>query len=404
MDEENRIHPANSQERSLFHIWQKNKNDTGINLAFAFRAENLDAARFQAAINKIIARHEGLRSFFFEKDGIVFKKVLPHLQIEIKKLQSDDLRKFIRPFNLEEAPLFRIASRGNILCLDFCHAITDGLSMALFFSELNEFYSGKEVFYSPSPAKIEDTCEVQKNTLFWTNQFKNPFTPLSLPYDKKIPQEHGGEGSSIVQGLGKRLTKKVQQICRKLSVTPFVFYFSAFIRFLAQISASSDVITTTNFSCRNSHNLRQIGLLASSAPIRFNIDKKTSAIDLIKSMNDYIRSCLAHQNLDPEKLLEEFSFSDLRDFSRTIFTYEHEKIADIRLDGKKCSFIPIPSRHSAADFTLCLFPFNDEGKILFIFRADLFSHFRAREMIRNYISVIKKICDEIEIKTKNRKI
>ncbi|MBQ4379195.1 MAG: hypothetical protein IJP61_08695 [Treponema sp.] len=392
--------PATAQERAVFNIWKKNRSDTGINLAFAFRAGNLDIRRLENAVNKIVSRHGALRSVFFEQAGCVFRKVFDEIRVEIELFESDDLRKFIRPFALENGPLFRIAVRKDIVCLDFCHIITDGFSMAIFFSELNAFYSGKDLLYKPSPIHSEDFNTIQKNTDFWVSQFKRPFKNLAVSFDKKKSTGnsniYGGDGSSLVSGVGKRLTKKVRLLCQKLSVTPFIFYFSAFIIFLSRECSSKDVVTTTNFSCRNSHNLRLFGLLATTAPIRFFVDEQMSAFDFIRNMNEYIRDCLSHQNFDSEKLIESCGFSDLRDFSRTVFTYEHAKMADIRLDNKPCEFVPIPSRHSEADFTLCFFPFKNDGKILFIFRADLFSHIRARELLRHYLSVIKNICDEIK--------
>lgn len=390
--------PASVQERAVFNIWKKDKSDTGINLAFGFRVENLDIGRLENAVKKIVSRHESLRSVFFEQDGCVFRKVFAELCVNIERLESDDLRKFIRPFDLEKGPLFRLALYKNIVCLDFCHIITDGFSMAIFFAELNAFYSGKELSYLPPSLSPENHFEIQANTDFWASQFKNPFQRLSIPSDKKAPatsfSAYGGDGSSLVHGVGRLLTKKVRAACRELSVTPFILYFSAFILLLSRECSSKDVVTSTNFSCRNSRNLRSFGLFATTPPVRFFVDEDLSSLNFIKKVNSYVRECLNHQSFDSEKLLEICGLADLRDFSRTIFTFEHEKMADIRLDGKKCDYVPIPSKHSACDLTFCLFPFKEESQILAIFRADLFSSMRIRRLTRHYVEIIRKLLDK----------
>ncbi|MBY0220767.1 condensation domain-containing protein, partial [Paenibacillus illinoisensis] len=60
------------------------------------------------------------------------------------------IRAFIRPFHLEEGPLFRVglielAAEKHLLLLDMHHIISDGISMTILVREFNALYSGKEL-------------------------------------------------------------------------------------------------------------------------------------------------------------------------------------------------------------------------------------------------------------------
>ncbi|MCR4823659.1 MAG: hypothetical protein K5873_12400 [Treponema sp.] len=393
------LEKASCQESSIFNLWQKNKSDTGINLAFGFKSENLDIGRLENAFNQIVSRHDRLRSIFLEKDGTVYRKILPSLTIKLDAFTSKNLRDFIQPFNLEEGPLIHIAYQENTVFLDICHIVTDGFSMAILFSELNDFYSGKKVSHLAPTIAAEDEEKVKANTDFWAGYFQKPFKNLLLPADKSGKRSYGGDGNALLHSVNASLTKKIQSFCRNLAITPFILYFSAFLIFLYKVCGEEEVVTTTNLSCRSSKNIRSIGLLGTVAPIRMKLSPEMMAGDFLQKVNLYFREVMQHQNFDSEKLLNKTGFSDLRDFSRTTFTFEHPKMADIKLDGKNCTYVPIPSLHSQSDLTLCFFPFKSEGKILAIFRSDLFSLPQVRRFIRKYLNIAKKILDE---KTKIR--
>ena len=384
-------HTATIQERELYNLWKKDKNATGMNLAFGFKTKNLDVQRLERAVNAIVSRHSHLRSVFFEESGVVLRKSVPSVFVRAEKFSSSNLCDFVMPFDLEAGPLVHLAVRGNTVLLDICHIATDGFSMALFFSELDSFYSGQGVQYEPTAVPSYDEKTISRNTDFWTGQFEKPFSPLFLPYDRDGSIAHGGDGNSMMGRIGGRTTQRVRRLCGKLSITPFVFYFSAFILFLSRECGSDDVVTATNLSCRSSRTMRTIALLANTAPVRLGIDDDMRVSDFLLNVSRFVRKSLCHQSFDVARLLDFCGVSDIRDISRTIFAYEHEKMANIRLGGEKCEFVPIPSRHSSTDFTLCFFPFKDSGQMLLIYREDLFSRGRARQLLRRYAATVSEL-------------
>ena len=390
-NEELRLEDATLLERDVYNLWEIDQSGTGINLAFGFRVMNIDVHRFEHALNSVIARHGRLRSVFRKEGRRVLRVEFPSLEIRVEPFKSKNPGDFVRPFDLERGPLLRAAISGDTVFLDFCHIITDGFSMILFFSELDDFYSGRKPRYEPTSVPTENETEIFRNTAFWAGQFDSSFSPLVLPHDKNGTGIYGGDGESITARIFPSDTRRVQKVCRRLGITPFVFYFSAFLLLLSRECGTNDVVTATNLACRSSRTLRTIALFSAVVPVRFRVGDKLNTDDFLRSVSHRVQEFLIHQHFNSARLLSDIGVHDIRDVSRTLFTYEHKKIADARLCGEKCEFVPVPSRHSSTDFTLCFFPLRDESRLLLIFRADLFSRFRARELLHRYVRTVREL-------------
>ena len=388
--------PASRLQVQLYDVYRKKPLSTDINLAFAFRAKKPDPAKLEEALNQIIARHENLRSNFFQKDGIVWQSIAPSRRLTLERFTEDDLHSFLRPFAIEKDLLIRAAIKDDLILLDFCHIITDGFSMAIFFRELDNLYSGLALNYQP-PAAADcqiDSASYQANKSYWQSLLQKPFTPLSLPADFPKKQVYGGSGGSQIAWLSGRTTFAVRECCRKLSITPYIFYLSAFCRLLAKHAPGTDIITGTNVACRNKANLRSIGFYTTMLPVRLSISDRMSSRDLLLAVNTYVRKMLRHQHMDLGQLLAEKNLQDYRDIFPTLFTFEHVKMAEIRLGGKACEFVPIPTRDSAFDCNLCCFPFKKKSGLLFIYRTDIFSKESAVRYLNEYMEILSEMTGE----------
>lgn len=111
---------------------------TAYNIPYVFRVKRLDPVRLQAAVSQLTERHESLRTRFENRDGQIMQIVEDSVSCVVEELDSDDISAFIRPFDLETAPLLRVGYYQNTVMVDMHHIITDGSSMPIFLRELNE--------------------------------------------------------------------------------------------------------------------------------------------------------------------------------------------------------------------------------------------------------------------------
>ena len=399
---ETKTFPASRLQASLFHKYAADPHSTDSNLAFGFRARTLDVTRLEYALNQIIARHEQLRTNFYEADGTIYQTIHPARTITVASFSGKNLRAFLRPFDMTHDILVRAAVQKNVVLLDFCHIITDGFSMAIFFRELNALYNG-ETLSSAAPS-VRD-CLVPDQTFcanepYWLKLLQKPCAPLSLPTDFSSSRMYGGAGNSVMAHIGAQTKAAVQTVCKRLSITPFVFYLSAFCLFMARHCDTDDVLIGTIFSCRNSRNLRSIGLYTTIAPVRVTVpvtaNATVSARDaFLLQMNAHIRQSLTHQQMDIDSILAQKGLRDMRDLFRTVFTFEDARMADIRLGGAPCEFVPVPTKDSAFDVNICFFPFKTESRLLMIYRSDLYRAQTAVRYLDEYTEMIAEMALDI---------
>ena len=95
----------------------------------------LDIDKLEKCFNKIIERHESLRTYFVIEENTVVQKIDENVQFNLETLDNADFnnfdeifRSFIRPFDLEKAPLFRVkfikfTNNKSAILLDMHHIV-----------------------------------------------------------------------------------------------------------------------------------------------------------------------------------------------------------------------------------------------------------------------------------------
>ena len=126
---------------------------TGYNLPVAIRLTGeLKVEHLEDVLQRLVDRHEALRTSFTMSDGELVQVVHDHPDWSMTRLdwrgrESVELSELIQPFDLERAPLFRatlIQEEENVhtLMLDMHHAISDGISIQILLDELTRMYRG----------------------------------------------------------------------------------------------------------------------------------------------------------------------------------------------------------------------------------------------------------------------
>ena len=107
-------HASNAQKR--IYLANKLRNDdTGYNIPQVFKVTGeLDAERLQEVLQEITDTQTSLRTSFKEIDGEIKQKVEEDIEIVVEKKSirrkeiEGEIESFIRPFDLEKAPLWRV--------------------------------------------------------------------------------------------------------------------------------------------------------------------------------------------------------------------------------------------------------------------------------------------------------
>ena len=211
--------PANSKALASLgqqRIWLLDRisgDSPSFNVTSSFAINSpVDADALEIALNKVIARHEVLRSWYSFEDSELLLHRLPTLELTIEKLSCDDpaslegtTREFVRkPFNIGKPPLLRMAlisaaEDRHILTLSIHDIIFDKWSIKLFWKEFTAFYE-QETLGTPAAVPelpiqfadfsrwqrdwIEQSGQHEKQLAYWRKQLADPPPPIDLPTDR----------------------------------------------------------------------------------------------------------------------------------------------------------------------------------------------------------------------------
>lgn len=107
----------------------------------------LDISRLRYSLNQLVNRHESLRTSFMEANGEPVQRIIEKAEVDLHVFEAKEdeadqkIKEFIRPFDLNDAPLIRAAllrieAKKHSLLLDMHHIIADGVSRGIFVKEL----------------------------------------------------------------------------------------------------------------------------------------------------------------------------------------------------------------------------------------------------------------------------
>ena len=224
-------YPVTSAQLRLYMVEQFEDAKTSYNMPLMLRLTGkLDEERLQSAFRALIDRHEALRTSFVMKGDELRQVIhLPHdidggieRGIDVRHLPPadrqrllDDYRKrFVRPFNLGEAPLIRaalctVAEDEYELLLDMHHIVSDGVSVGILYDDLVASYEGQ----APSPLSIQF-----KDVAVW--QRERTKSPV-LPRRKTILDGAICDGAYAHRYFDTGQAPETAAVCRGFAYSPF---------------------------------------------------------------------------------------------------------------------------------------------------------------------------------------
>ncbi|WP_066366786.1 amino acid adenylation domain-containing protein [Herbidospora mongoliensis] len=143
--------PVTPAQRRLWFLHRFDPADASYNMCLPLRLRGpLDHDRLRESLNKVVARHESLRTSFAEGPIAV---VHPPRRVEIEFIAAPDPRELVAertnaPFDLTEPPfrvsLFELGADDHVLCVVLHHIVADGWSLGVLLDDLLALYQGEE--------------------------------------------------------------------------------------------------------------------------------------------------------------------------------------------------------------------------------------------------------------------
>ncbi|BET96662.1 hypothetical protein TCT1_15830 [Xenorhabdus sp. TCT-1] len=300
---------------------------------------SLDHHALVIALDRLVARHESLRTRFILIDGQPYQHIEPAdigFTLSCQDLRQLDQALHTRrvtelaalesqtPFDFAQGPLIRgqllqLADEEHVLLLTLHHIITDGWSLSVLVRELGIFYRAalddNDDPLPPLPIQYADYAvwqhaQLKETTLaaqrdFWCAQLKDVPTLLTLPTDRSRPAIQTYVGDQISFLLDAALLASLKALGQRHSSTLFMTLLSAWSIVLARLSGQDDIVIGTPIANRPHHELEAVmGFFVNTLALRVKFNDDLKIADLLTQVRERALAAYAHQDLPFEQVVE----------------------------------------------------------------------------------------------------
>ena len=424
---QNRAVASFAQQR-LWFLAQMNGASEAYHIPLALHLRGrLDKAALVQAVDRLVARHEGLRTTFVTIEGEVFQQIQPaEVGFELKTIpvvRSDDLKQEVTrriaaeascAFDLEAGPLIRgqllqLGVDENILLITMHHIVSDGWSLAILTRDLDRLYhaasNNEPCSLEPLPIQYADyagwqrqwsSAEVLSQQIgYWRRQLVDVPVLMDLPLDRKRPEQQDFIGGFVQIDLDSELTSNLKGLSQGCGATLFMTLLAGWATVLARLCGQQDVVIGTPVANRAQPEVEElIGLFVNTLALRVSLEGSPSVKDLIERVKTVAIGAQDNQDLPFEQIVDlikparSLSYSPL---FQVMFAWQEQAVTPIEFLGTEYKTLATPMRHAKFDLTLDL---TDLGERLvggIEYSSALFDH----ETVERFAGYLKRILAEM---------
>ncbi|MEH2331117.1 amino acid adenylation domain-containing protein [Nostoc sp.] len=383
--------PLSFAQERLWLLNQLEPNNPFYNEQVALKIHGkLNVVALEQSFNKIISRHEALRTNFHTFNEQPVQVITESLTLNLSVVDLTELlesereiacqqlatTEAIRPFDLANSGLIRasvlkLTEVEHVLLLTFHHIVFDAWSMGVLMQELATIYSAL-CNNLPSelpelPIQYADFAIWQRQWLqtevlqtqldYWKQLLKNAPTLLELPTDRPRPAIQTFQGAIQSVEFSEELTEAIANFSRQEGATLFMTLFAAFVTLLYRYTGSDDIVVGTPLAKRDRLELEGlIGFFVNTLALRTDLSGNPSFGQLLSRVRQVMLQAYTHPDLPFEELVK--ALQPQRDLSHTplfqvMFVLENAPISEVELPGLTIN--SFGTERTTAKFDLTLF-------------------------------------------------
>jgi amino acid adenylation domain-containing protein len=431
LQEKKDYYPLSSAQERMFLLNRVKERDVGDNTTDVLWLEGeLRIEDFQEAVNRLALRHESLRTSFFLLDEGPVQRVCDQVSVPFDIIDAqlavndqtgiDQLVKdFIRPFDLEKAPLLRVRLaklelERYLLMLDIHHIVSDGTTMAILRSECFRLYNGKPL--PPLTAQYKDFAVWQRQTAgseemaaqerYWRDKFAGGVPVLHLPTDFPRPEVQsfaGGHRNITVDG---ELTAAIRDLCRREGCTLYMVLSAVFNVLLARYSGDDRIVVGTPVAGRRHPDTANIaGFFINTLPLMNAPEPRKQFRDFLAEARQNTLLDFQHQDLPFDRLVRMLGLPQDRSRQKmfdVMVVAQNTGVADAAMEEAGMEGLAIRSYDfdkQATQFDLLLHAFekDDHIDLRLDYCTALFKPATIETMLRHLLNVTMEVTANPEV-------
>jgi amino acid adenylation domain-containing protein len=365
----------------------------------------LGAAEIAALLERLVDRHEALRTTFELRGDVLYQRVhdrIP-LALEVEDAaalaepeRSARVTELVRaaarlPFDLERGPLLRATlvrtgEREHVLALVMHHIVSDGWSTGVMLRDLAVLVAGGRL--DPPALRYADWASSERRRLeageldaaveHFRAMLATAPPSFELPPDRARPPVETHRGARVGFELDAALVDRLTAVARRAEATLFMTLLAGFEALLVRLTRRTDVVVGTPVAGREHAELEPlVGFFVNTLALRTDLAGRPSFLEALRRVRATALGAFANQAAPFERVVA--AVDPPRDPSRPalfqiLFVLQSAPAGPLEMGGVRVE--PIEIDTGTAQFDLTLEATARPGGALgmsFIYNTDLYA-------------------------------
>ncbi|ATD08341.1 condensation domain-containing protein [Pseudoalteromonas piscicida] len=433
--DKSKILPLTFAQQGLWFIDQLEggSNQYNIHAAFGLKGE-LNLAAVQWAVNKLIERHQVLRTVYIEKEGEVCQEVQPlqYMELPIVDLKGfspqEQQERILQISNQEMNQVFNLQSdlmlkakvvvrteHDHVLFFTLHHIASDAWSQAIMIQEFATLYESycKQL---PDPLPMLDIqyCDyahwqrnyytetrISEQLVYWEKMLKGAPYSHALPFDRPRGAQQKFAGKTHSWFVDNEQVQGLKARAKENQATFFMMLYTAFSVLIGRWSQTRDVVIGSPIAGRTHPQVSpMIGYFINSMTYRSEWTEGESFRSLLGRNRENTLSAFDHQDIpfdslvDRLKIPRELSHSPL---FQVMFTLQNTEKSDFELNGLET--YPVMGENSLTKYDLQMVAEEGEGGLWLnlTYSTDLFDFETVQSMSNSFDMILRQLSVNVDI-------
>lgn len=408
--------PLSYGQERLWYVQQAEKNIpiSNIPIMVTFHGK-LDIAALESALQRVVNRHEILRTVYVMHDKILTQRVLNTFSIRIRTESLDDITELSEKLMTEANQLFDLSCdlmlrvalfvlphQKSVLMLTQHHIASDAWSLNILMHELSLFYRTyhrqQPLPELPIPIQYADySCwqrseayaqKIRTDLLYWQEKLKDAPDTIALPYSRQRDPIQTYEGAFYRWELDPELLQALKKVAQAHDCTLFMVFFCAFNVLLYRYSQQEDlcvgILSANRAVDEVSHTL---GFFVNSLVMRNQIKPEMPIYALLKQVKETVLEGLTHQDIPFDRLVE--ALSPVRQINKhplfqVLFSLQNALDTELVLDDLELEVEEFDRHIAKFDLTVSLAERGEKLAGIMEYSTSLFDRATIERMTRHF--------------------
>ncbi|WP_334190910.1 amino acid adenylation domain-containing protein, partial [Noviherbaspirillum sp.] len=383
----------------------------------------LDRLALRRALDRVVERHEALRTTFIMADGVPLQRIAAgdtgftlqeHDLRGVRDAEEELVRisdaEALAPFDLESGPLVRgrllqLKGDEHVLLVTMHHIVSDGWSQGILINEFSSLYNAfcaddddplpplaiQYADYAAWQRRWVGSEVLQQQAQFWQRTLAGAPAVLELPVDRPRPSQPVVDGAGVDFELDEALTQDLKALSRRHGATLFMTVLAGWAVLLSRLSGQDDVVIGSPVANRTRAEVEPlIGLFLNTLALRVDLADGPSVAELLRRVKEQTLNAQENQDLPFEQVVE--GVNPPRSVSyhplfQVLINWQNNESVELRLSGLSLS--PAETTYELTKFDLALNLAEADDRIIgaITYATSLFD----RSTIARYAELLQRV-------------